>query len=280
MLQRARVRYPDRQERRLLRPLSRAHGGNAPVGADYETVPGEAAPAGGARRGDGAGQQDRPAQARGDETLHGSADSSFQALYRRLPRSGRRGLRRGRGAQGRVRGLSDRRRHQPALQVQDPRAVLRAVAGDGFPHARAHAGRCRGNHRLARHRVRRDRPLDLAKQSQNPIADLVSEPFQSNANFNTGPFNRTQEILGLAQELPPQDGSGDEDSGANFHGQQRKNDTHASTSDPDNRLYRKAAGREGSSAIWATLPWRTGMGWRWPAGSRSPTGLPSAALRR
>ena len=39
------------------------------------------------------------------------------------------------------------------------------------------------------------------------------------------------------------DGSGDED-GANFHGQKRKNDTHASTSDPDSRLYRKAAGRE------------------------------------
>src|SRR6266566_5082933 len=35
-----------------------------------------------------------------------------------------------------------------------------------------------------------------------------------------------------------------------------------------------------SSVIWATLPWRTGMGWRWPAWSRLPTGLPSAALRR
>ena len=41
----------------------------------------------------------------------------------------------------------------------------------------------------------------------------------------------------------PKDGSGD-DGGANFHGQKRKNDTHASTSDPDSRLYRKAAGRE------------------------------------
>ena len=41
----------------------------------------------------------------------------------------------------------------------------------------------------------------------------------------------------------PKDGSGDDD-GANFHGQKRKNDTHASTSDPDSRLYRKAAGRE------------------------------------
>src|SRR6202521_695439 len=41
----------------------------------------------------------------------------------------------------------------------------------------------------------------------------------------------------------PKDGSGDDD-GANFHGQKRKNDTHASTSDLDSRLYRKAAGRE------------------------------------
>jgi transposase len=40
----------------------------------------------------------------------------------------------------------------------------------------------------------------------------------------------------------PKDGSGDD--GANFHGQKRKNDTHASTSDSDSRLYRKAAGRE------------------------------------
>ena len=41
----------------------------------------------------------------------------------------------------------------------------------------------------------------------------------------------------------PKDGSGDDD-GANFHGLRRKNDTHASTGDPDSRLYRKAAGRE------------------------------------
>ena len=39
----------------------------------------------------------------------------------------------------------------------------------------------------------------------------------------------------------PTDGSGD---GANFHGQKRKNETHASPTDPESRLYRKAAGRE------------------------------------
>src|SRR5437660_12430228 len=42
----------------------------------------------------------------------------------------------------------------------------------------------------------------------------------------------------------PKDGSGDDDGGADFHSQRRKNDTHASTTDPDCRLYRKAAGRE------------------------------------
>jgi transposase len=40
----------------------------------------------------------------------------------------------------------------------------------------------------------------------------------------------------------PKDGS--DGDGSNFHGQSRKNDTHQSTTDPDSRLYRKAAGRE------------------------------------
>ena len=37
---------------------------------------------------------------------------------------------------------------------------------------------------------------------------------------------------------------GDDGDGSNFHGEKRKNDTHASVTDPDSRLYRKAAGRE------------------------------------
>src|SRR4029077_20424981 len=60
----------------------------------------------------------------------------------------------------------------------------------------------------------------------------------------------------------PKDGSGDDDGGANFHGQKRKND------------------RGRSSATWATPRWRTGMGWRWPAWSRSPPAPLSGALRR
>lgn len=41
----------------------------------------------------------------------------------------------------------------------------------------------------------------------------------------------------------PKDGSGDGD-GSNFHGTQRKNDTHQSTTDPDAKLYRKSSNAE------------------------------------
>ena len=44
-------------------------------------------------------------------------------------------------------------------KLQDPRAGLRASAGDGFPLPRPHAGRRLGGPRLARHRVRGGRPV-------------------------------------------------------------------------------------------------------------------------
>ena len=43
---------------------------------------------------------------------------------------------------------------------------------------------------------------NLQKQSQNPIADLVSVPFQSNSNFNAGPFSRTQEVFNIQPVVP------------------------------------------------------------------------------
>jgi hypothetical protein len=39
-------------------------------------------------------------------------------------------------------------------------------------------------------------------------------------------------------------GDSDSDSGANFHGEKRRNDTHASKTDPDARLYKKSTGQE------------------------------------
>lgn len=47
-----------------------------------------------------------------------------------------------------------------------------------------------------------DAERDLAKQSQNPIADLVSVPFQSNTSFHAGPFNRAQEVLNIEPVVP------------------------------------------------------------------------------
>jgi len=43
---------------------------------------------------------------------------------------------------------------------------------------------------------------ELAKKSQNPIADMVSLPFQSNTNIHVGPHKGTQEILNVQPVFP------------------------------------------------------------------------------
>ena len=43
---------------------------------------------------------------------------------------------------------------------------------------------------------------DLARQSQNPVSDLISVPFQNNINFNLGPNDRTQNILNIQPVAP------------------------------------------------------------------------------
>jgi opacity protein-like surface antigen len=42
----------------------------------------------------------------------------------------------------------------------------------------------------------------LATASQNPVANMISLPFQNNANFHAGPFNRTQDILNIQPVIP------------------------------------------------------------------------------
>ena len=71
----------------------------------------------------------------------------------------------------------------------------------------------------------------------------------------------------------PKDGSGDDDGGANFHGQKRPATQTAG-------FTAKRPGGRRSSAIGATPPWRTGMDWWWPAWSHMPMALPNARLRR
>ena len=43
---------------------------------------------------------------------------------------------------------------------------------------------------------------NLAKQSQNPIANLISVPFQNNINFGIGPHDRTQNLLLIQPVIP------------------------------------------------------------------------------
>jgi hypothetical protein len=43
---------------------------------------------------------------------------------------------------------------------------------------------------------------DIAKKLQNPVADLISVPFQSNTNFGFGPENGTQEVLNIQPVVP------------------------------------------------------------------------------
>jgi hypothetical protein len=38
---------------------------------------------------------------------------------------------------------------------------------------------------------------ELARQSQNPIANLISLPFQNNINFDVGPKEKTQNVLNI-----------------------------------------------------------------------------------
>lgn len=44
--------------------------------------------------------------------------------------------------------------------------------------------------------------LDLARQSQNPVANLISVPFQNNTNFGVGQFDRTSNVLNIQPVLP------------------------------------------------------------------------------
>ncbi|TFG65998.1 MAG: neuromedin U [Nitrospirales bacterium] len=45
---------------------------------------------------------------------------------------------------------------------------------------------------------------ELAKKTQNPVADLISVPFQNNLNFGLGPHNRAQHILNIHPVVPIQ----------------------------------------------------------------------------
>jgi hypothetical protein len=43
---------------------------------------------------------------------------------------------------------------------------------------------------------------NLAKAAQNPVAAMISVPFQNNTNFDVGPFKRAQDILNIQPVVP------------------------------------------------------------------------------
>lgn len=43
---------------------------------------------------------------------------------------------------------------------------------------------------------------ELAKLAQNPVGNLISVPFQNNANFNFGPLKGTQDVLNIQPVVP------------------------------------------------------------------------------
>jgi hypothetical protein len=47
-----------------------------------------------------------------------------------------------------------------------------------------------------------DDPQALAKQSQNPVADLISIPFENNLYFDFGPSEELANVLNLKPVIP------------------------------------------------------------------------------
>src|SRR5205814_442089 len=193
-LRQDRFRRADRAQRGLLGALSRAGRGDAAVIAHHS--PGAGADAG--RTGQGQRPQGGAAAARRDEAVDGSADPSFQALHRGLPRPCRGDLHGGRGAEGRVRRLSRVGRHQSAVSLQDPCAGLRDATGDRVPVARSHAGRSRRDHRLDGHRFRRDRPVNATE----------GQPVAQPESFEFTPENLERAQVHIAKYPPGRQASG------------------------------------------------------------------------
>ena len=71
-------------------------------------------------------------------------------------------------------------------------AVLLPVMGPGFASIAVGQDRSPGE----------ESTEELAKKAQNPVADLISVPFQSNTNFGVGPFDSPQEILNIQPVIP------------------------------------------------------------------------------
>jgi hypothetical protein len=76
----------------------------------------------------------------------------------------------------------------PASRPSAVWALLRALVV-AFPMLQAHA-------------VYADDTTEIAKQAQNPVASLISVPFQDNINFGVGPQSLVQDVLEIEPVIP------------------------------------------------------------------------------
>ena len=88
----------------------------------------------------------------------------------------------------------------------------------------------------------RDRLLN-SEVAQQFFAEVnrQAKPLMSDEHFTVD--GTLLQAWASQKSFRPKDGSGSAD-GANFHGEKRSNRTHASTTDPDARLYKKSYGKE------------------------------------
>jgi transposase len=123
-------------------------------------------------------------------------------------------------------------------------------------------------------------PTTFTKNRDRLLAGDVSEKFMSKLlnHRQVKPLLSSEhfsvdgtliEAWASHKSFRPKDGSDDGDS-TNFHKQKRSNETHAITTDPDSRLYPKAAGREAKFDCDAPKRLRGRPGYRQRSGRREP----------
>jgi hypothetical protein len=64
------------------------------------------------------------------------------------------------------------------------------------------AGPAAAQEETQEHRTAEHSTADLAKAAQNPIANMISVPFQNNSNFAVGPHSKTQDVLNIQPVIP------------------------------------------------------------------------------
>jgi transposase len=94
---------------------------------------------------------------------------------------------------------------------------------------------------FTKNRERLQRGDVFAKFMSRLLALPQVKPLLSDEHFSVD--GTLIEAWASQKSFRPKDG-GDDNDGGDFHGQKRKNDTHASVTDPDARLYRKGPGKE------------------------------------